>query len=349
MAEGRMLKRVIATSKKLSLVKTDSARLLYTWLLPFLDVNGCYYAEPEIIKGNIVPRLKTFDEKNIQEYLDDLNSLGLISVYNFENEHYLKLTNFLEHQCIYRDREAKPTIPTPELLMRRSGVTHVTACEGPHKAKQSKLKQCKLKQSNISKDSFNVIPQVIVAAAPLNKTEIAKDLTPDITSIQSLFNKQSSTNLPFPTCLKLLQQYSSTLISQHIQQLNFSNSTNPIGLLINSLKHNYSLPDSQQESNKPKTNLEKKRLNQDLLAQQQEQQTIDKQRLERNKIEKNYLKLSPKKQKALETLAIKEITDLSMKTNQGKGLSFLLNNKTIIRAKIFEILARIQPELRLNS
>lgn len=54
MAEGRMLKKNISQSKKLALLKNDSARLLYTWILPHLDIekDGQYlnFKRPDPIK-----------------------------------------------------------------------------------------------------------------------------------------------------------------------------------------------------------------------------------------------------------------------------------------------------------
>ena len=51
MAEGRMLKRNISESRRLAELKTDQARLLWTWIIPFLDSEGRSYASAEMIKG----------------------------------------------------------------------------------------------------------------------------------------------------------------------------------------------------------------------------------------------------------------------------------------------------------
>ena len=66
MPEGRMIKRVISESKKLGHLKSDSARLLYTWLIPWLDVEGRHSADPEIIKGHIFPKIKSMTTKKIK-------------------------------------------------------------------------------------------------------------------------------------------------------------------------------------------------------------------------------------------------------------------------------------------
>ncbi len=112
MAEGRMLKRNISISKKLPQLKTDSARMLWTWIIPFLDVEGRYYASPDLIKANIVPRLKTFTEANITQYLQDMADIGLIIIYETGNETYLQYRNFDKFQSIRKDHEGKP-LPAP--------------------------------------------------------------------------------------------------------------------------------------------------------------------------------------------------------------------------------------------
>lgn len=111
MSDGRMLKKAITTSKKLSKLKDDSSRLLYTWLIPFLDVDGRYYGEPDIIKGNIVPRIKTFNTEVIEECLMDMADNGLIYWYAVDEDRYLEFAVFHKHQKINRDREAKSQIP----------------------------------------------------------------------------------------------------------------------------------------------------------------------------------------------------------------------------------------------
>lgn len=111
-ADGRMLKRVVAQSRRLANLKNDSHRLLYTWLIPFLDVEGRYNACPDIIKGSVVPRLKHFNEKNIQEALIDMANNELILLYQSDGEQYLELRKFEDHQTnLRKDRESPSKIP----------------------------------------------------------------------------------------------------------------------------------------------------------------------------------------------------------------------------------------------
>ena len=124
MAEGRMLKRNISESRRLAELKTDSARLLWTWIIPFLDSEGRFYASPEMIKGKIVPRLPGFTLKNIPTYINDMARVGLIILYSSDGEKLLQFRKFDTFQKIKKDREAAP-LPAPtdqDMVRSKSGV-----------------------------------------------------------------------------------------------------------------------------------------------------------------------------------------------------------------------------------
>ena len=111
MAEGRILKRRISESKKLGELATHSARLLYTWLIPWLDSEGRYVADPDILKGHIFPKVKDITPEIISNDLGDLAAAGLIILYEANGEEYLEFTQTL--QKIRKDREAESKIPAP--------------------------------------------------------------------------------------------------------------------------------------------------------------------------------------------------------------------------------------------
>lgn len=113
MAEGRMLKKQISQSRRLAELKTDSARLLYTWIIPHLDVEGRINADPDIIKGIVVPRISGITPGVIRECLLDMHRVGVITLYNVDGDTYLELRKFADHQSIRKDRESPSTIPSP--------------------------------------------------------------------------------------------------------------------------------------------------------------------------------------------------------------------------------------------
>ena len=82
MPQGRILLRSISESKKLSELKTDGARLLYTWLIPHLDINGCFSGDAQVLKGKIFTRLKK-STKIVESYLENMEEVKLIVRYEY--------------------------------------------------------------------------------------------------------------------------------------------------------------------------------------------------------------------------------------------------------------------------
>lgn len=106
-----MLKKVISESRRLADLKSDSARLLYTWIIPHLDIEGRLNASPDMIKGKVVPRLQHFTIELINECLEDMDKAGLVKLYEFDGDRYLQLRKFQEHQTLRPSKEAKSIIP----------------------------------------------------------------------------------------------------------------------------------------------------------------------------------------------------------------------------------------------
>lgn len=119
MADGRMLKKRLSKSQKLAALPSDSPRLLYYMIYPHIDVEGRYEADPVIIKGQCVPYIKTFTEENIQLYLEQLHTVGLIILWKMGEYQYLEVTRFHDHNKINREREAKSLIPNPPKELRK--------------------------------------------------------------------------------------------------------------------------------------------------------------------------------------------------------------------------------------
>jgi hypothetical protein len=174
MPEGRMLKKCISESKSLGNLSSDSARLLYTWLIPFLDVEGRYSADPEIIKGHIFPKIKSMTISKIQKLLSDLNTAGLIILYNFNDEVYLQLTKFHEHQKLDPTKEGKSKIPAPKLEDIENKATPEDSRVTPEKSSLSKdkLSKDKLREEKAETKSFDFLFEEFWKIYP---KKIAKD------------------------------------------------------------------------------------------------------------------------------------------------------------------------------
>jgi hypothetical protein len=147
MADGRMLKKAVSTSRKLADLKTDSARLLYTWILPHLDIEGRFSASPDIIKGYIVPRLKSMTPKKIAVYLEDLADNDLILLYSDNDDEYLELIKFKNFQTLRKDRESPSLIPPPKTSIPTPGVATENADTRQDKTNEVKLNKDKLNKS----------------------------------------------------------------------------------------------------------------------------------------------------------------------------------------------------------
>jgi uncharacterized phage protein (TIGR02220 family) len=146
MPAGRIILKSISQSRKLALLKTDGARLLYTWLLTHLDINGCFSGDPEIVTGQVFTRLKK-PVRKVEEYLTDLDEVGLVIRYQANGDSFLHVPDFQEKQPnLNPDREAKSDIPLPppELLLKRSGAGQD---EVQKKSLLSKVKQSKVKDN----------------------------------------------------------------------------------------------------------------------------------------------------------------------------------------------------------
>lgn len=123
MAQGRMLKKRISNSEKFAALKTNNARLLYLMIYPHLDCEGRLEANPKLIKGQILPLLNYAITK-IKDYLEDMNRVGLIILYENNNDLFIEYTRFTDFQVLRKDREAESEIPAPSELQRNSVGTH---------------------------------------------------------------------------------------------------------------------------------------------------------------------------------------------------------------------------------
>ena len=116
MARGRMLNKKISNSKQVNDLP-ETAQLLFTWLIPQLDCNGCFYGSAEMIKSLVFPR-KNYSKKIIEQWLLAMeNSRGtdksaLIVRYFVAGEQYLYMPGFADEQVGLRRDKEKGEFPT---------------------------------------------------------------------------------------------------------------------------------------------------------------------------------------------------------------------------------------------
>lgn len=179
MPAGRILLKSISESKKLSRLKTDSARLLYTWLIPHLDINGCFSGDAEVIKGKIFTRLKK-SNKTVEGYLQDLERVKLITRYEVNGDVFLHSPDFVKKQpSLNPNKEGKSLIPlpTPELIRNYSRqspelLSTSKVKESKNKVKESKSLCSKNKFSNVDIQLVQLLIDLIIKndpKSPVNK------------------------------------------------------------------------------------------------------------------------------------------------------------------------------------
>jgi len=187
MAKGRMLQNRISKSKKMAGLSNDTVRLLYTWMLPHLDVNGNFYADPIMVNNLVFTRLG-HSVKVISSALDELSDKGLIVRYHINGEIYLNYPDFLEKQpYLNAAREGLPDIPTltEESLVSNSGVI----------AEFSLLSKVKISKENIN-DGFDEFWKAY--PRKVNKREAAQKWKtkkhPPLADILKILEKHKNTN-----------------------------------------------------------------------------------------------------------------------------------------------------------
>lgn len=125
MARGRMIDKRISKSKKLAALKFDRSRILYFMILPHLDCEGKYSGDPEEIKEDCVPKLN-FPLRKIAESIIDLANVGLLIVFEHQNNVFIQYIRFADFQVgMRKDREAPSRIPSPPKIRSYSGVLRI--------------------------------------------------------------------------------------------------------------------------------------------------------------------------------------------------------------------------------
>jgi len=217
MAKGRMLQNRISKSNKIASLSSDTVRLLYTWLLSHLDVNGNFYADPVMVNNLVFTRLG-HSIKTVTSALDELSDKGLIVRYTINNEVYLNYPDFLEKQPKLKpEREGTPDIPklTQESLMTNSGVTQT---QDKIKIREDKTKITSILSNAGFDDFWKSYPKKVnkkEAQAVWNKSKL-----PSLEIIISALGKQkqsdqwlrdNGTYIPYPSTWLNREQWNDEL------------------------------------------------------------------------------------------------------------------------------------------
>lgn len=124
MPRGRFLSRDVSTSERLANLRSDFARLLWTWCIPHADCDGRLPGSSRVLRAAVVPMLDVSNE-DVSEAVADLVRCRLAVLYDSGGTRALQILKFADHQTGMRpDREAPSKYgPPPDLLRTSSGPT----------------------------------------------------------------------------------------------------------------------------------------------------------------------------------------------------------------------------------
>ena len=113
MARGRMISKAISLDEKVNALPDDTARLLFTWIIPHLDREGRVHGDATTIKSIVFPR-RNISVAKVEKYLKNMEDLKLILRFFVNGNQYLFASNFEKHQIgLQKEREAQSQIPAP--------------------------------------------------------------------------------------------------------------------------------------------------------------------------------------------------------------------------------------------
>ena len=108
MARGRMISKVISLDEKVNALSDDTARLLFTWLIPHLDCEGRMYGDALTVKSIVFPR-RSISAQKVEKYLKELENFSLIARYFVNGNEFLAMQNFDKHQTGLRKSQESPS------------------------------------------------------------------------------------------------------------------------------------------------------------------------------------------------------------------------------------------------
>lgn len=164
MARGRFISKGISLDEVVNSLSDDTARLLFTWLIPHLDCEGRCHGDAMTVKSIVFPRRKISAAK-VEKYLQELEKKELIVRYSVNGNQYLWAENFEKHQVGLRKSQESPSqIPpfTTELnrgnnVITPSQVKTKVQAEAETKVKTS-CSRCSSKEEVISRYEDNIGP-----------------------------------------------------------------------------------------------------------------------------------------------------------------------------------------------
>ena len=122
MAEGRMLKKKISLNEALANLDNDTHRLLFTWAIPHLDVEGRISGSPRVFKAAVAPLLDHITPAIVLEFFKDAHAKVLLIYYQAGSDWWVEYPKFKDNQTLRENRESPSKIPPPQEAPDKSGL-----------------------------------------------------------------------------------------------------------------------------------------------------------------------------------------------------------------------------------
>jgi hypothetical protein len=106
---NRIIKESVCVSRKINLLLPEE-EVFYYRLLVNCDDYGTFFGDPEILSAKLFPRKRVSDDKT-KKWRDKLAEVGLVSLYIVEEEVYINVVNWFDHQ---QQRAIKRKYPSPD-------------------------------------------------------------------------------------------------------------------------------------------------------------------------------------------------------------------------------------------
>ncbi len=104
MAQKRMIDKKISVSEQVANLGEKGA-LLFTWMIPHADDVGLLPFSSRTIKALVVPMFD-YTVEDVDFQLDTMRKSNLISIFQYKDKKYWKLTSFIKEQSgLKRDRQ----------------------------------------------------------------------------------------------------------------------------------------------------------------------------------------------------------------------------------------------------
>ena len=117
MADGRMLSKKISLNEAVALLENDTHRLLFTWGISHLDIEGRISGSPKVFRAIVAPLLEHITSEKISKFFKDAVEKELIIRYQIGKDWFIQYPKFNENQRLRPDREAPSKIPSPPVLL----------------------------------------------------------------------------------------------------------------------------------------------------------------------------------------------------------------------------------------